>query len=78
MKSDSEFDDGYVKEDNEDEVHVLDIIWEDSHIQVLSEGWRCLWCNQEFKGRNATRAISHVIGRPLYLLIPPSPTRMRT
>ena len=39
-------------------------IWDDDHIRRQDEkNWKCLWCNQTFQGINATKALSHVLGK---------------
>ena len=39
-------------------------IWDDDHILRPDEkNWQCLWFNQSFQGINATKAISHVLGK---------------
>ena len=54
------------KDDTSSEIQVLNSIWDDSHIKSYSDSWSCLWCEQTFNGKNATRALSHVIGKALY------------
>ena len=37
-------------------------IWDDDHIRRLDEkNWQCLWCNQNFQGTNATKALANVL-----------------
>ena len=36
--------------------------WDDDHIRRLDDkNWHCLWCNQNFQGINATKALYHVL-----------------
>ena len=37
-------------------------IWDDDHIRRLDEKtWKCLWCNRNVQGINATKDIAHVL-----------------
>ena len=39
-------------------------IWDDDHIWRLDEkNWKFLWCNQCYKGINATKALVNVLGK---------------
>ena len=29
----------------------------------MKKNWQCLWCNQNFQGINATKALAHVFGK---------------
>ena len=53
-------------QDGESCLTELSSIWDDPHIQCNNNKWRCTWCNTVFNGKNATRALSHVIGSSLY------------
>ena len=38
-------------------------IWEDEDIEKLEDNqWKCLWCDVKFRGINATKALTYVIG----------------
>ena len=34
-----------------------------SHFEARRKNWQCLWCNKSFQGINATKALSHVLGK---------------
>ena len=37
-------------------------IWDDDHIWRLDEkNWQLLWCDQNFQGINATKALAHLL-----------------
>ena len=39
-------------------------IWDGGHVGRLDEkNWQFLWCNQTFQGINATKALTHVLGK---------------
>lgn len=53
-------------EEDEEEVELPPIkaIWDDEYIERCNvddtPGWKCLWCQDKFKGVNATKALAHV------------------
>ena len=39
-------------------------IWDDDHVLGIDEhNWKCLWCTKKTQGFNATKALSHVLGK---------------
>ena len=50
------------KDNEDDELPVIQSIWQDDYIELNETGksWKCLHCNASFSGRNATKAFAHV------------------
>ena len=38
----------------------LSNIWDDPHIEKIKNGWKCLWCGNEWETLNATCDLIHV------------------
>ena len=50
--------------ETETRLDFISFIWEDYHIMRLDENiWQCLWCNTMFQIINATKSISHILGK---------------
>ena len=48
-------------ENDAEQLHPLQRIWDCPYIEKNSTGWKCLWCSDVFVPVHATRALYHVI-----------------
>jgi hypothetical protein len=52
----------------------LNKIWDDSHLICYMDDknkkrWKCLWCNENYAGWHATKALIHLAKEPRWTLL---------
>jgi hypothetical protein len=71
MNTSNEVEDNPKEEDvtASDNLFSLNKIWDDCHLQCYYDDqqkkrWRCLWCNKNYAGWHATKALIHLAKEP--------------
>ena len=51
-------------EETETKLYFISYIWDEDRIMRLDKkNCQCLWCNKSIQGINATKSLSHVLGK---------------